>query len=54
MENLPKELKTQLKTDYYEKLAELDYDLTKLLDAVTTICDDYFSPTWEGKIISIT
>ena len=54
MENLPEELKTQLKTDYYEKLAELDYDLTKLLDAVTTICDDYFSPTWGGKIISKT
>ena len=48
LEKLPQELNNLLKAEYYQRLAEVNYDLPKLFDLVTNICEDYFNPTLGG------
>ena len=42
---LPEELNNLLKAEYHQRLAEVNYDLPKLFDLVTNVCEDYFDPT---------
>ena len=42
---LPEELNNLLKAEYYQRLARVNYDLPKLFDLVTNVCEDYFDPT---------
>ena len=51
---LPEELNNLLKAEYDQRLAEVNYDLPKLFDLVTNVCEDYFDPTLLGALIKKT
>ena len=47
------EIRNSLKTEFYQNLAKVNYDLPKLFDLIPNTCDDYFSEIFEGEVVQL-